>query len=70
MGCVRIVFDCILKTGTAERRSCSIRSTGKERSVTIRLNHLLDMEIIRANGNRHSPSRTYEIKDNFASDAE
>ena len=65
------IVQFLQQCGRPASRSEIAESVGKkERSVTNRLNHLLDMEIIRANGSKHSPSRTYEIKDNSASDAE
>jgi ATP-dependent DNA helicase RecG len=58
----RGILTFLTGRGKAKRSEIEAYVGKATRTVTIRLNRLIDQDLIVATGNKHDPNRTYELK--------
>ena len=58
----RGILKFLTGRGKAKRSEIEAYVGKATRTVTIRLNWLIDQDLIVATGNKHDPNRTYELK--------
>ena len=55
------ILKSLVSRGAVGRASLESETEKSSRTITKRINHLMELNLIKANGNVYDPKRTYEI---------